>query len=842
MTDLAIALRLARRELRAGLHGFRLFFACLALGVAAIAGVGTLSESVVAGLRADSRTLLGGDVDLRLQARPAKPRQIAHLAATSDRLSRTVEMRAMARPATVRDRRSMIELKAVDQGYPLVGTVTLDPPLPLSEALAGAGDTWGGAIDANLLTKLDMQVGDRLRVGDADIVVRAIIVEEPDRVASLFSFGPRVLVSMDALPATGLVRLGSRISHHTRVLLPPGQSQEAWIAGVQAAFPKAGWRIRGTDEAAPGIRRFVDRMTLFLTFVGLTALLVGGIGIGNAVNSYLERKTATIATLKCLGAPGRTVFATYMIQILVLAVGGIAVGVVVGGAAPAAALAALGDRLPVTPQIDLYPWPLALAAVFGLLTAVTFALWPLARAREVPAANLFRNDVVPVATRPRLPYVGATVAGFAALAVLTIATANDRYFAYWFVGGAAATLALLRLGAVAVMAGAARLKGVRGAELRLVLANLHRPGAPTPNVVLSLGLGLSVLVAVALIENNLGHQVSERLPEEAPSFFFIDIQPDQVADFDATVSGVPGTRDLQRVPTMRGRIVRIDGVPVGQATIAPESAWAVRGDRSLTYAAEPSKDTLIVDGEWWPSDYRGPPIISFDAGVARGFGVGLGDTLTFNVFGREVTATIANLREIDWRTLRFDFAVVFAPGVLEGAPHTHIAAVRTPPEAENAVERAVSERFANITSIRVREALEAAARILAGIGTAVRGTAAITLVAGALVLAGAVAAGRHRRIYDAVVFKVLGATRRRVLRAFLIEYGILGLFTGVIAAAIGTLTAWAVVVFLMGMEWGFSPATVAVTVAVCVALTIAVGFTGTWRAMGRHAAPYLRNE
>ncbi len=842
MNGLPLAWRLARRELRAGVRGFRIFITCLALGVAAIAGVGAVSQGVVASLQADARTLLGGDVDLRLHNRPPSRQEAAFVAAAAARVSTTVGMRAMARPAAGKAGRSLVELKAVDRRYPLVGSLTLAPPMPLDRALAPAGTDWGAVADANLLARLGIGLGGRLRVGEATFVVRAVIVREPDRVASLLSLGPRLMIGRRALDATGLLQPGSQVDYHRRLLLAPGTDAKAWVARLEKAFPAAGWRIRTTDRAAPGIRQFIDRMTLFLTFAGLTALLVGGIGVGNAVASHLEGRTTTIAVMKSVGAPGGLVFRVYLLQVLVMAMAGIAIGLAVGAAAPAAGAWALAGHLPVAPRAGFYPGPLIEAALFGLLTAVTFALWPLARAREVPAARLFRDAVAPVAARPRGLTLAAGVAGVLGLAALTVLTANDRTFATWFVGGAVATVAVLRAAASGLIVLARRLEGAKGAAWRLAMTNLRRPGGTTPSIVLSLGLGLSVLVAVALLEGNLSRQIDQRLPEMAPAFFFIDIQPHQVEAFDATVAAVPGASGLKRVPTLRGRIVGINGVPVEQVVIAPGSAWAVRGDRVLTYAAEPAPGTRIVAGTWWPAGYRGPPLISLDAGIARGFGVGTDDTLTINVLGRDIEARIANLRHIDWRSLRFDFAIIFAPGAIEDAPHTHIAAVNAAPETEDALERAVTDRFANVSAIRVRQALEAAGRILAGIGTAVRSTTAISIVAGALVLAGAVAAGQRRRLFDAVVFKVLGATRGVVFSAFAVEFGVLGLCTGLIAAAVGTLAAWAVTVFLMRTDWVFLPGVVAATVGLGVLLTLAAGFAGTWRALGQKAAPYLRNQ
>ncbi len=836
-----LAWRFSLRELRGGLKGFRILVACLALGVAAISGVGSLSQSIEAGLQRDAKKLLGGDVALRLLHREATEAQLGYLRANG-RLSAVVEMRAMARGIKYIDKRSLVELKAIDNLYPLIGKIALKKGKNLADALARKGGVWGAAVEANLLPKLKIKLGDMVKVGEGQFLITAIVDKEPDRVANILSFGPRLMIRAEALAETKLVQPGSQIRYRYRIQVPDGQNASDWIERLKAAFPKAGWRIRTTEQAAPGLQRFIDRMTLFLSFVGLTTLLVGGVGVTNAVDSYLESKTRVIATLKCLGAPSGLVFRIYFLQILALAGFGIVAGLIVGGLGPVAAISAMKGLLPVEPVADIYPLPLFLATIFGILVSLTFALWPLARAREVPAANLFRQSVQPANFRPHRKILTATFVGVVALSSLTIYASNDRWFAIWFVGGAILTLLLLRGGAGLLTWWTRRIDNIRHTELRLALANIHRPGAATASVVSSLGLGLSVLVAIALIEGNLSRQVNERLPVSAPAFFFIDIQPDQVAAFDRTVTGFNGAGDYKRVASLRGRIVKIAGVPVEEVDVVPGSAWAIRGDRALTYAAKPAEGTEIKAGKWWPENYQGPPQISLDANLARGFGVDLGDSLTLNILGREIEAKITSLRAIDWRSLRFDFAIIFAPGTLEAAPHSHIAALQAPRELEDPVEKAVTERFNNISVIRVREALQSAADILDGIGMAVRATASVTILGGALVLAGAIAAGRRRRVYDAVVFKTLGATRMRLLRAFLIEYGLLGLSTAVISGAIGTFTAWAVVVWLMDMQWKFIPQAVWLTLVVCLVVTLAVGFAGTWRALGQKAAPLLKNE
>ncbi len=842
MSNNRLAFRLALRELRAGLKGFCVFLACLALGVAAIAGVGTLSKAFVGGLKDDSRNLLGGDIDLRLLHRKATSDQISYLKENSSELSSSVGMRAMASmPSKVKDR-TLVELKAVDGVYPLVGSMTLEPSGPLTEFIATKNGILGAVADAALLSKLGIKVGEHVKVGDAEFQIRAIIVKEPDHATSIFNLGPRLMIQETALEKTGLVRPGSQIRYHYRVTLEKPGDGKRWIEDLNKSFPSAGWRIRGVDEAAPGIKRFIERMTLFLSFIGLTSLLVGGIGISNAVSSYLESRTDTIATFKCLGAPGRMIFNIYMLQILMLGLLGTIIGLAIGVGVPGIALKALTGTLPIVPRAEIYFGPIWIAATFGIATTFTFALLPLARAREIPAQHLFRRRVNTISGWPGKRYRVALILSVLGLAALTFLTTSDRYFAAWFIGCAILTLAILHMSALGLMAIARRTKNPPGAVGRLVITNLHRPGAVTSSIFLSLGLGLTVLVAIALIEGNLSQQLNERLPEKAPAFFFIDIQPGQVSTFDKAIQAVADTSGFRRVPSLRGRIVQIDGKPVKDVKVAPETAWAIRGDRALTYTAIEPVDTNIVDGKWWPTNYAGSPQISLDAGLAKGFGVGVGDTLTLNILGRNVTATIGSLRAIDWRSLRFDFAIIFAPGTLEGAPHTHIAAVEVPKSGEDAVEKALTGTFGNITAIRVREALEAAATILAGIGTAIQGAASISILAGALVLAGTIMAGHNRRTYDAVVFKVLGATRGKIMQVYLFEYGILGLTTGIIAAGIGSITAWAVLVYLMQSEWTYLPSVAVFTVMLCIFVALMLGFIGTWRALGQHAAPHLRNE
>jgi putative ABC transport system permease protein len=840
-TGLPLPLRLALRELRGGIRGFRLFLACLALGVGAIAAVGSVSSALIAGVSEDARALLGGDAEVTLVQRRAEPEERAFLD-LSGRVSEIVEMRAMAeRPDA--DGRTLVELKGVDELYPLVGTIGLASSVRLADALAEIGGRFGAAIELGLADRLGIGVGNRLKIGAVEFEVRALIEREPDRATGAFSFGPRVFASRAALEATGLILPGSLIRYHYRVELPAGIRPAEFRDAVNRAFPAAGWRIRTYDEAAPGLRRFIDRVTQYLVLVGLTALLVGGVGVGNAVRSYLERKLTTVAILKCVGASGGLAFRTYFALVGFLAAAGISLGLLVGAVAPVLLASVLSRVMPVAPKIGIFPAPLAMAAAAGALTTLVFALWPLARAAEVKPAGLFRAVVAPPTRRPPSYAVIGSVGAMLALAALVLATSQDRFLALWFLAGCVGAVILFQGLAHGMMALARRAGRPRRPMVRLALANLYRPGAPTAAIALSLGLGLTVFVAIALIEANLNKQVNDRIPERAPSFFFIDVQPDQVAAFDRLIGSIAGVSDLKRTPMVRGRISKVAGVSADRVNPPPGVAWALQGDRGLSYAAEPPDGAKLVAGSWWPADYRGKPLVSMDANIARGLGLDLGDVLTLNVLGRDIDVEIASLREIDWGSLAMNFTFIFAPGTLEAAPHTHIATAHAADRAaETALLKAIGREFPNVSAIRVKDALDAANRILESIGVAVRLTAAVTLIAGTLVLAGAIAAGHHHRVRDAVVLKVLGARRRDVLGGFLLEYGILGLAIAAIAAAVGSFAGHAILIWVMRTDSAFYPAAVAGSALSSLIITLLFGLIGTWWALSQKAAPMLRNE
>ena len=833
-----IALTLARRELRGGVRGLRIVLACLALGVAAIAAVGNLRAGIEQGLAENGRAMLGGDIEVQSGAQPLPDTLRTWFKTRGATLSEVVQMRSML--VAPNGERQLVELKAVDPAYPLVGTATVEPG-PLQTALAT-----GLVAEPIVLDRLGVKPGDTLRLGSTTITVRGTLATEPDRVAAPTLLAPRAMIALSALPATQLVQPGSLLNYDLRATLPPGLNPATVASDLRRDFPGTGWRIRLAGEAAPGIARFVEQTSLFLTLVGLTALLVGGIGVATGVRAWLEARARSIATLRCLGAPIRTVFATYLIQIGVLCTAGIVLGVAAGTLLTAAAIALFSDALPVPAAFGFYPRPMLLAVAYGLLVAAAFALWPLARAAQIPGAALFRDTVSPRATKtgPLLILANATIV--AALVGLLVAASPDRAFALWFCAAAATTLVLFRIGGTLLMAAARHAPRhlaplLRNPSVRLGIANLHRPGATTPLMLVSLGLGLSTLAAVALIQGNIRNQVLDQLPAAAPTFFFIDIQNDQLDRFREILKA-QGIDEPTEVPSLRARLVSVKGVPADQVKATPETQWALRGDRGLTYSSTVPAGSRIVAGAWWPTDYAGPPLVSFDAGLAKGWGVGIGDTLRVNVLGRDIDLKIASLREIAWRTLSLNFTMIASPGLLERAPHSHIATVRTTPAQESPVLRAVTDALPNVSGIRVADVLGAIADLVGKLAAALAATGSVTLTAGGLVLVGAVAAGQRRRTADAVVLKAIGATTGQIRAAWLTEFGVIGLTAGLIAAVVGTLSSWGVVRFVMHTDWVFLPGVLATTIFGCTAAMLGFGYAGTRAALRARAAPLLRNE
>lgn len=834
--SLTLAARFARREMRGGLRGFRLFLACLALGVAAIAAVGSVRAAIEAGLTREGAALLGGDAELDFTYRFASPEEQAWMNNRATAVSEIVEFRSMA---VVDDDRALTQIKGVDDAYPLVGEMVLDPDMSLDLALATRDGLPGAVMERALSDRLGLDPGDTFRLGTRDYRLTARILREPDSAASGFALGPRTLLRRESLDGSGLLAAGTLYNSKYRLNLPPGTDLETLEAEARAQFENAGMRWTDARNGAPGVARFVERLSAFLVLVGLSGLAVGGVGVSAAVRSYLQGKTGVIATLRALGADRATIFQTYFIQIGALSLLGVTIGVVLGGLVPLLLSPIIAARLPLPTSFALYPAPLIEAALYGLLTALAFTLWPLARSEDVRAATLFRDAWAGARALPAAKYLFA-IAGLTVTLVALAGWFNGSWWlTLWTLGGIAGALLILVLAALllrVVARGGAHLARGRP-RLRWALAALAGPGEGAGAVVLSLGLGLSVLAAVGQIDGNLRQAIAGNLPDVAPSYFFVDIQKDQMPGYTKRLEDDPAVSRIDSAPMLRGVVTQINGKP---ARDVAGDHWVVRGDRGLTYAARPDPDANITAGEWWPADYDGPPLISFAAEEAAEMGLRLGDTLTINVLGRDITGAIASFQEVDFSTAGIGFVLTMNPAALSGAPHTFISTVYAEEAAEAAILRDLATQYPNITAIRVRDAIDRVSAVLASLAAATSYGALATLLTGFVVLIGAAAAGSEARRYESALLKTLGASRRAIAASFLLRAALLGLFAGTVALLAGILGGWAVSHYVMETDFSIIWSSALLIVSGGALASVLAGLGFALRALNARPAQVLR--
>ncbi|ETX15203.1 drug:proton antiporter [Roseivivax halodurans JCM 10272] len=833
---LAVASRFARRELRGGLKGFRIFLACLALGVAAIAGVGSVRSAIQAGLQDQGAVLLGGEAQAQFTYRFASEEERDWLETVSIGLSEVADFRSMA---VVRreggNDRALTQVKAVDDAYPLLGAVELSPQMPLAEALSD-----DGVVMAPILAdRLGLATGDTLRLGDKDFTLRAILETEPDDAGGGFELGPRTIVATAALDGTGLLEPGTLFETEYRMLLPEDADLDALEAEAESRFRDSGIRWRDMRNGAPGTAQFVDRLGAFLILVGLSGLAVGGIGVSSAVRAYLARKTSVIATLRTLGADRATIFQTYFLQVGALALLGIAIGLVLGALVPLLFAPIISEALPIPTLFGVHPGPLFEAAIYGILTALVFTLWPLARTEDVRAATLFRDALSSARALPATRYVVATGVLLALLVGLAMLFSGAIELTLWTAGGILGSLLILVAAAFGLRALARRVApAARGRPaLRWALGAIGGPRDEAASVVLSLGLGLAVLAAIGQIDGNLRSAISRDLPDVAPSYFFVDIQKEQMPEFREIVTSDPAVSRVQSAPMLRGIITEINGRPAREVA---GDHWVIQGDRGVTYSETPAEDTRITAGEWWPADYDGSPQVSFAAEEAEEIGLELGDAITVNILGRDITAEVTSFRVVDFSTAGIGFVMTMNPAALEGAPHSFISTVYADAEAEADVLREVADAMPNVTAIGVRDAIDRVSELLAGVSEAVRWGAAATLLTGFLVLIGAAAAGEQARTYEAAVLKTMGASRRRILASFAIRSALLGAGAGIVAIVAGIGGGWAVTAFVM--ETSFAPvwpSALGIVLGGIVA-TLAAGLAFAWRPLAARPAQVLR--
>ncbi|MGI9374739.1 MAG: ABC transporter permease [Tsuneonella suprasediminis] len=792
----AAAWRIARRDLSGRFRGLRLLLVCLFLGTGALAAIDTLTHTIESQLADRGREFLGGDIQIALWQRAPSTTEMAALERTGT-VSTGIRMQAMARAG---ESAAPVELKAVDDRWPLYGTATLANGRKIGAPAGGQAWVAQGAAD-----RLGLKPDDRFSVGTQTLTVGGILGEEPDRLGEGFQLGPTVIVNADLPARAGLTAPGAMYRTKTNIALPAAGSPQQASDALKAQFPDAGFDIKTRDNGAPGTDRFVGRMGEFLTLVGLAALVIAGIGIGGGVSSYLDARRQSIATLKILGATSGDIARVYALEIGIAALVGSAAGIIAGVAVTPLLAHALQGLLPVGTGIAFAPAPLLLALAYGLLVALVFAAPPLMRARHFPAMALMRARITPL-TRDKaiwLPVSG----GLLAIATLAMATARQPWLTAGFIGGAAAALALLAMLGGAIRTGAARVPRPRSPIARAALANLHRPGAATGTLVTALGFGLAAFVLLASVQTSIDGTITSRVPAQAPDYFVLDLPQAKAEAFTKLVKQVAPGSEIRTVPAMRGAILAY-GPKDSQTRVAslgdnlPEGAWALRGERGLTYADEVPPGNTVTDGMWWGPMYQGPPEVSVDEDLAQAIGLKVGDYLTIGVLGVERQARVASLRRIDWQSMGFNYVLVFSPNTLRDVPHNLAATIRLPDNSDKrALLADLVRAFPSSSVIETGPVLAQARTLLGQVGVATLAAASVAVLAGLAVLLGAIAAARAQRTYDTVIMRVLGASRLQVLAMILAEYAVLAMILAFVALGLGLIVGWLVVTKLFEFEW-----------------------------------------
>jgi putative ABC transport system permease protein len=908
------ALQMAWRETRAAWRHFLYFFVCIALGVGALVGVALFSSNVERAVTREARGLMGGDLEIRL-SRPMGGKGETVLRSLADRGISVLHVSELAGMAAVASgkpayRTQIVELKAVEEGYPFYGNLQVEPPRPLMELLSPPASAClqprtsnlepgpfrhpspvvrqahhpefnrgvtrhepchGAVVQQSLLIRLGLSVGDRFKVGETIFTITGVLRKEPDRVAGPFNLGPRVMVSREGLAAAELIKPGSRVRERYLVKLPPAMPVQPLLHELRGRLAGESARVTGYRDAQPQLKQFLDQLTRYLGLIGLTALFIGGIGVATTIHAFIREKLQTIAILKTVGAESGTVIGTYLLQALLLGTIGSAAGAALGAglqyALPPLVTGLFGADLMA--QLDFSGsfslssiLPLLKGIALGILTTLLFTLWPLLGIRDVSPARIFRRDVqtldagrswqqtIGLSDRVRLLAALGIAAGLAGLAVWQ---AGNWRIGLLFIGALAAAVTLLTLAARLLVRTLAAIPVPRSVAVRHAIGNLHRPGSQAIGVMVSVGIGVMVIVAVSLLERTLVDQVGESRPVDSPSFFFIDIQPDQKEALLRLLRERTHDPSPQTTPLVRSRLHAINGRPVAAAeeTERPSDRqqdrrknWYLTREYVLTFLQDLPKDNTVIKGEWWkPGQRFGKPLVSIEEDAARNLGLDLGSTVEFEIQGATVSAEVSSIRKVEWGNFSTNFYMIFSPGVLDGAPFTYVATVRVPPEQEVPLQQAVVAAFPNVTAINIGDVLDSFARILDRLALAIRAIAVFCILAGVLVMAAALAATRYRRLYESVVLKALGATRGLIAQSFAVEYALLGAAAGLIGTVLASLLSWAVLRFILeDVIWTLQPDVLASGFVLTVLLSLVVGFLSTFRILGQRPLAVLRHE
>ncbi len=884
--------KMAWRETRATWRHFLYFLVCIAVGVGALVGVSLFGTNVERAVTNEARSLLGGDLEIRL-SRPISPKGQAVMDSLDDRGIATTHVSELV-AMVARDEQSVVgghatqivELKAVEPEYPFYGALRLEPSNDLSNLLRSDARwcpghrCFGVVVQESLLIRMRLAVGDRLKIGQGLFLITGLVRTEPDRMANAFSLGPRVLMSQEGLRTAELVKLGSRIRERYLLKIPAAMAPGLLLYELRERLASELPRVSGYRDAQPQLKQFLEQLTRYLGLIGLTALFVGGLGVATSIHAFVREKLNTIAILKTVGADSATVIWTYVLQALILGLAGSVIGLVIGillqhglpwviaGLLASDLLDQLGFA---TDETTASLIPLGKGLALGLLSTLLFALWPLLTIRDIKPAMIFRRDVVPLVsatssntelwgkrweTIDRVKVLTSIGIGLG-LAMLSIWQAGSWMVGMLFIVTFIAAVLLLGVLAWMVLLFLQKWSRPESLIMRQALGNIVRPGSQAVSITVAIGIGVMVVVTVSLVERSLLRQVSDNRPTNAPTFFFIDIQPDQTEGFVRLLH--KQSRDLtpQMTPLVRSRFSALNGQPIKLEAMSEEEEqkekavekderrknWYLTREYVLTFLQDLPNDNEVVKGEWWkPGQVFTKPLVSIEEDAAKQLGLEVGDTVELDIQGAAITGEVSSIRKVEWTNFSTNFYMIFSPGSLDGAPLTYVATVHVAASEEVSLQEAVVASFPNVTAINIGDVLDSFARVLDRLSLAIRAVAFFCVVSGGLVMAASLAATRYRRLYESVILKAVGATRSVIARSFAVEYALLGVVGGLLGSGLASVLSGAVLATVFDLSWSLQSPVLVVGLVVTIALAVLVGFLSTYRILGQPPLSVLRHE
>ena len=812
-------LKLSLRELKGSFNEFKIVMISIFLGVFIITAVGSLSKNLKHEINNKSSELLGGDFELSTTYQEF-PIKIKEWLEKNGKTSLIVELRTMLTSnQSVGLKRRIVELKAVDQNWPLKGVPIIVPNKSINKSLKMNDNNNGALIDASLKNQLEIKVGDVLQLGKTKIQINGIIKKEPDRMFSFATFGSRLLISNATLKASGLVIPGSLVKYKIK-FIPNNKNID--LSFLNKFVQGTNISIKNIKNSTNNFNSFIDKTSLFISLVGLITLLISGVGISNGVKGYLIKKIKNIAIFKALGAQNSIVFKIYFFQIIFIFLISIIPALIAGISIPFLLKTLISDSFLSTFEPFIFWEPIIISFLFGLIVCILFTIIPISKTYEIKPIQLLRLSAHHSLNNYSKKISALLLILIFALCFLIFKLTNDIKLSVYIFGVVLISFLILKGMTNLFFLSFRKLKFKIGSLLEIARKSLIRPDTFAKSIVISFSIGLALLITLNIIEESLEHKIANTINKQAPNYFLIDIQPNQINQVKALTAEFIGEDSLNAQPMLRGRVTAINNLKVENLKINKDVNWVLKRDRAFSWSNKIPKNVNIISGEWWPNDYTGPLLLSIGDKVAKGLNVKIGDKIQFNILGRNFEAEIFNTREIIWQNMDINFIFILSKNKIQNAPHSWIATTtNTNKEMNNALIEKIVSNFSNISSVSVEETYVAIKSILNLLITIVNSIAFITLLSGVIVLAGILNVSKKDKLYEVAIFKILGARPKKIIFLWLQEFLIIGLMASLISILIGMSVSFILVTYIFQIDYYFNYITL-ITLSLIVPVLITI--------------------